>query len=133
MSLVKVSEGASIALHGMALIARKKSQRLTVKKIAQTLNVSQTHLAKVFQQLQKSGLVHSVRGPAGGFELKKNPEDITFLDILQVIEGKIELGGCPFNKDYCAFDKCIFSNELNRLTKEIYDTFKNMRLSDFVR
>ncbi|MDY6916154.1 MAG: Rrf2 family transcriptional regulator [Candidatus Cloacimonadota bacterium] len=132
MSLVNVSEGASLALHGMALIARQQPQRLSVKYLAEELHASQAHLAKVFQKLSKAKLVKSVRGPAGGFQLNKEPEDITFWDIFQVIDGDVELGGCPFGKVHCAFQTCIFSKELNRISQDIYETFKNMKLSDFV-
>lgn len=132
MSLVNVSEGASLALHGMALIARRQPQRLSVKKLAEELHASQAHLAKVFQKLSKARLVKSVRGPAGGFQLNKPADQITFWDIFQVIDGDKELGGCPFGKEHCAFQTCIFSNELNRISQDIYETFKKMKLSDFV-
>jgi len=132
MSLVNVSEGASLALHGMALIARQQPQRLSVKYLAEELHASQAHLAKVFQKLSKARLVKSVRGPAGGFQLNKPAEQITFWDIFQVIDGYKELGGCPFGKEHCAFQTCIFSKELNRISQDIYETFKDMKLSDFV-
>jgi len=132
MSLVNVSEGASLALHGLALIARQQPQRLSVKFLAEELHASQAHLAKVFQKLSKAKLVKSVRGPTGGFQLNKPADQITFWDIFRVIDGDKELGGCPFGKEYCAFHTCIFSKELNRISQDIYETFNKMKLSDFV-
>lgn len=132
MSLVNVSEGASLALHGMALIARQQPQRLSVKYLAEKLHASQAHLAKVFQKLSKAKLVKSVRGPTGGFQLNKPADQITFWDIFRVIDGDKELGECPFGKEYCAFHTCIFSKELNRISQDIYETFNKMKLSDFV-
>ena len=129
-NLVNVSEGSYLALHGLAYIAQHAPQRVTVKKLAEVLQASEAHLAKVFQKLSKADLVNSVRGPAGGFELNMNPEEITFLNIFETIEGKVTLGGCPFGKIHCAFQSCIFNQELNRISKDIYDTFNNMKLSD---
>ena len=131
MSLVNLSEGASLALHGLALIAKNQPLRMNMKVLAEELNASQAHLAKVFQKLSKAGLVKSVRGPAGGFELDKPAKEISFIEIYEIIEGKVILGECPFGKIHCAFQTCIFSNELNRISADIYEVFKRMKLSDF--
>lgn len=132
-SLVNISEGAFLAFHGLAYIAQQTPQRVSVKKLAEVLHASEAHLAKVFQKLSKADLVSSVRGPKGGFELKHKPEDISFLKIFEIIEGKVKLGGCPFGKIHCAFKTCIFNQELTRISQNIYDTFRGMKLSDFTR
>lgn len=129
-SLVNISEGAFLAFHGLAYIARQTPERVSVKKLAEVLHASEAHLAKVFQKLSKAELVKSVRGPAGGFELNREPEKINFLEILETIESKVRLNGCPFGKVNCAFQSCIFSTELNRISQGIYDVFKNMKLAD---
>ncbi len=131
MGLVNISEGASLALHSMAMIAGG-GERITVRQIAQKMDVSQAHLAKVFQRLSKSGLVHSMRGPAGGMVLSKPADEITFLDIYETIEGKVVMKKCPLDKNYCPFEKCIFSDKLNNISNEIYEAFQNIRLSDFI-
>jgi len=131
MNLVNVSEGAYLAMHGLALIAENSSERMNVKVLAEKLHASQAHLAKVFQKLHKAGLVDSVRGPAGGFNLHKPAEDITFLDIYEIIDGQVNIGKCPLGKDYCVFKSCIFTKELNRISRDIYETFKKTKLSSF--
>lgn len=131
MSLVNISEGASLALHSMVIVAKSSPLRKNVKQLAEELNASQNHLAKVYQKLSKSGLVKSVRGPAGGFELNKRAEEISFLEIYEVIEGKVKLGGCPLNKEKCPFSKCIFTKEVNKVSAQLYETMQNIKLSDF--
>lgn len=130
-NLINISEAASLALHSLVLIARNQPLRMNVKILAEELNVSQAHLAKVFQKLSKNGLVKSVRGPAGGFELNKPAEEISFLEIFEVIEGKVNLTDCPLGKTHCSFQTCIFSGELKRIYVDIYETFKKMKLSEF--
>ena len=132
-NLVNVSEGSYLALHGLAYIAMHSPERVSVKKLAEILHASEAHLAKVFQKLSKAELVKSVRGPAGGFELNDPNGEINFLQIYEIIEGRVNLGGCPFGKTGCAFNSCIFNQELNRISQDIYDTFKNLKLSDFTR
>ena len=131
MSLINVSEGAFLALHGLALIAKNQPLRVNAKVLARELNASSAHLSKVFQKLGKAGLVNSVRGPAGGFELNRIPEKISFLEIYEIIEGKVVLEKCSLNKINCAFNSCIFNGKLNKISTDIYKTFKNINLSDF--
>lgn len=131
-SLVNVSEGAFLALHGLAYIARHAQERISVKKLAEGLQASEAHLAKVFQKLSKADIVRSVRGPAGGFVLNREPSEISFLEIIEVIESKIRLNGCPFGKKECAFRNCILSNKLNEISQEIYDYYQNMKLTDLM-
>jgi len=130
-SLVNISEGASLALHGLVLIANKQPQRVNVKTLAKTLNASEAHMAKVFQKLSKANIVKSVRGPSGGFALNKPAEEISFFEIYEIIDGKINLGGCPLNKTDCSFQGCIFDNHLSRISNEIKETFIKIKLSDF--
>ena len=131
MNLVNVSEGASLAMHSLALIASAEHERMTVKQIAQQLHASQAHLAKVFQKLSRAGIVDSVRGPSGGVMLSRNPENVSLLDIYEIIDGKVSMGKCPLNKTYCSFENCIFSDDLNRIASDTYNTLKKITLSDF--
>jgi Rrf2 family protein len=130
-NLINMSEGTYLALHGLVLITKKSPERVNVKTLAKLLQSSEAHLAKVFQNLSKAGIVKSVRGPAGGFVLKHSPDDINFLDIFEIIEGKVVIEKCPFGKADCAFESCIFSSKLNRISQEIYDVYKNLKLADF--
>ena len=131
MNLLNMSEGAYLAMHSLALIAGKQPERLTVKHLAEELEASQAHLAKVFQKLGKAGLVKSVRGPAGGFILDKEADEISFLDIYEIIEGRVSKTDCPLGKGHCAFDSCILGNDFNRISNDLYDAYKNIKLSNF--
>jgi Rrf2 family protein len=129
--IIHFSEAAFIALHGMVIVAR--SEGLTnVVTIAQRLDSSRHHVAKVMQRLVKDGFLHSHRGPNGGFVLKKSPEQITLLDIYESVEGKIEIGDCPLDNPICPFDKCIFNNVTKKLTHEFVNHMKGETLSKFL-
>lgn len=45
------------------------------------------YLSKIFSKLQKAGIVKSISGVNGGYQLAKNPEEISFWDVLEAIEG----------------------------------------------
>jgi len=130
-SLINMSEGASLALHSLALLARRQPEKMTVQQIARRLEASSAHLAKVFQKLGKSGLVRSVRGPGGGLTLSKPREEIRLLDIYEAIDGPVHIGACPLGRSDCLFRKCIFEGALNRISREIHHTLKSITLARF--
>jgi len=125
-----MSEAASIALHGVILIAREK-QGMNVVRIAESTSTSKHHVAKVMQRLVKSGYLVSHRGPRGGFELKKPPEEITFLEIYETIEGSIEINTCPMDKPVCPFDKCILNNVTSKMSKEFKEYLRNQTIDQY--
>lgn len=131
--LLNVSESAFLALHGMVILAKISPERVRIKEMAKELKASEAHLAKVFQRLQKSGLVKSARGPMGGYSLIPNPSKITFLDIYEATEGKVNMDICPFGKLECMYDMCLFDQRIEALAQNIYNTFKEIKLSDYIK
>jgi len=129
--IVSLSEAASIALHGIILIAREQDG-LNVIKIAERTSTSKHHVAKVMQRLVKAGFLYSQRGPSGGFSLKKKPEDINFLEIYETIEGNIEISTCPMDKPICPFGKCIMNNVTNKMTSEFRTYLKEQTIDQYL-
>jgi Rrf2 family protein len=115
--IFSMSEAASIAIHSMVLIARNENG-INAVKIAEQTGFSKNHISKVAQRLVKNELLKSVRGPSGGFTLKRKPADITLLEIYQSIEGPIEVTDCPLVYEICHFDQCVMGNVVNKMTTE---------------
>jgi len=129
--ILSLSEAASIAIHGMILVA-KADKLVNVNQIAELTSSSRHHVAKVFQRLVKENFINSSRGPSGGFSLKKQPSEITFLDIYEAIEGKIEITKCPLDKPICPFNKCIFKNVINDLTIDFRTYMEEQSLDKYL-
>ncbi|NQV17461.1 MAG: Rrf2 family transcriptional regulator [Armatimonadetes bacterium] len=129
--LINISEAASLALHGLAIVAQNSPNKVNVKYLAEKLDASEAHLAKIFQRLNKSGIIRSFRGPKGGFVLNKPAKEISFLDIYEIVESKIILNDCPLHKTGCPFENCIFGNALKNISKNLYESFKYIKLSNF--
>lgn len=61
--------------------------------------------------LKKAGMIDSVRGPKGGYSLKRAPHEVTVGDIIRVLEGPIEPVPCTTMEEdgsVCNYiDKCV--------------------------
>jgi Rrf2 family protein len=82
---------------------------VAIKVIAENQDISESYLEQLFGTLRKAGLITSTRGAQGGYFLSRPPEEITVADILNVLEGPIEVSEClmddeaPCSKmNYCA-------------------------------
>lgn len=123
-TVFSLSEAVSIAVHSMVLIA-KTNELINVQTIADRTKSSKHHVAKILQRLVKDGFLTSNRGPSGGFAIKRNPVDITLLQIFESIEGRIEVHECMHDNPICPFEHCIFEN----FGKQVSTDFRNFLLS----
>ncbi len=129
--IFSMSEAASIAIHSMVLIARNENG-INAIKIAEQTGSSKNHISKVAQRLVKNDLLKSVRGPSGGFMLKKSPSKITLLDIYQSIEGPLDITECPLANQVCNFDQCLMGNVINKMTIEFKRFLKEQTLKKYI-
>lgn len=125
------SEATYIGLHAMVLIAQKNGERISIRDMADNLSVSEAHLAKVILRLAHTGLISTTRGPGGGAVLAKKPKEISFLDIVEAIEGPLENTSCVFGKSQCTCKECIFGDFLIKMTKEAKEWLGSKTLAEF--
>jgi len=126
---LKMAEATTLALHTMVYLAANTELPASAKEMAARFNASEAHLAKVLQRLGKVGLVHSTRGPHGGFTLAKDPAEITLLDVYEAIEGPLKVTGCLFDPPVCAGGACILGGLAFSVNKQVRDHLLNTRLS----
>jgi Rrf2 family protein len=130
--IISLSEASSIAIHGIILIARSVVS-LNVLQIADATGTSKHHVAKIMQRLVKENFIRSQRGPSGGFMLNVPPAQLTFLQVYEAIEGKIEISKCPMDKKVCPFDLCIMDNIANRMTMEFREYLDKQVVSAYLK
>src|SRR5947209_9077100 len=68
-------------------------QPLRVKAIADAHGISQRFLVQIMLQLKTAGLVASVRGASGGYQLSRPPDNISLWSIIQAIEDRTLMPG----------------------------------------
>ena len=121
-----------MALHSLTLMART-NKMLNAHEIADMMSFSKNHLAKVMQVLVRYEYVSSIRGPKGGFFLKKKPQEISLLEIYEIFEGKLLVQNCALHSEHeCPFKKCVFGGLTGKFTREFADYLKGKTLGDFV-
>ena len=98
-------------------------------------DVSLDYLEQIFSKLKRSNLVKSSRGPSGGYELSKSPEEIKLSSIIKAVDEKIKTVGCKKElKKGCTGKsiKCITHNLWDDLETHINYFFEKNTLQDIL-
>jgi Rrf2 family protein len=94
---MKLTRASSYALHAVVHMAsQKKNDPLASHLIAQARGIPDRFLLKVLKPLVSAQVLHSVKGPNGGYRLAKPANEITMLEILEAVDGPIR-GSAPSN------------------------------------
>jgi Rrf2 family transcriptional regulator, cysteine metabolism repressor len=94
------SEKIKYSILAMLALAKNYSTKTLIqtKNLATDNQIPQNFLEQILLQLKRGNLVVSVRGAQGGYKLNKPPENISILEIIEKLEGTINL--IEFSKDY---------------------------------
>jgi Rrf2 family protein len=92
-----------------------------IRQIAELNGLTETYLSKVFAKLRKAGIVRSIPGVKGGYELAKGPEDISFWDIIEAVEGPSYFFQCAEirKKNIFVDDPSVFTDKCPCLIKVV--------------
>lgn len=92
---MKLSTKGKYGVRAVYEIARHYGRGpITIKEIAERQGISFSYLEQILHKLGKTGVIESVRGPAGGYLLARKPSELTIGDIVRALEGPIALSHC---------------------------------------
>jgi Rrf2 family protein len=127
------------ALHCCAILAGLPEGRyLSTKALAEFHGLPKEYLSKALQGLSQAGLVDTTLGPSGGYRLARAPAELTFLDIIEAVEGKSRTFVCnnirannPCRpKGYCETKPCAVARVMWEADEAWRTTLRRVRLSD---
>lgn len=100
---------------------------VALRFIAERQNISESYLEQVFTLLRKSGLVRSIRGAQGGYELSRPAKDISVGEILRTLEGPI----VPVHCVDTSTSRSECENEKVCITRPFWEEF-SITMNDFL-
>ena len=120
------------------LASRHTRNNIGIREISGGLGLPSPFLAKILQQLAKHKILNSVKGPNGGFSLKKKPESITMLDIVKIIDGDNLFKNCLIHEGACndvrkSRKACPVHDDYSVIRSKIDGLFRNKTIADLAR
>lgn len=89
-------------IHCLLWLVGSGETALSSRDLAELQGISPSFVAKIFPKLEKAGIVAASEGVRGGYRLARPPEEITFLQIVDAIEGDKPLFDCQEIRSRCA-------------------------------
>lgn len=103
-----LSQKARYALHALIVLAEHDGEEpMQIAQVAEEARVPRKFLEQILVDLKKRGIVRSQRGRSGGYFIGKHPKDISFADVIRVIDGPLALAPCVSVTAYHKCDDCV--------------------------
>lgn len=130
---MKYSKATSYALHSMVHLAMASTnEAVRVEDLAKRQKLSPTYLSKILTKLAKAGLITSTPGVKGGYRLLRSPEECTFLDIIQAIEGHESLLNCTMSHDGKWNRECLIERAVADAEDKLKDELARKTIADIL-
>lgn len=127
---MKYSKATNYALHTVLfLAAATPSKFVGVQQLAERQEVSLTYLSKILTKLAKAGIIESVSGANGGYRLKRDWEEISFLDVIHAIEGTASLFDCDLNHG----SECLIQKVMVSAEEKMEDYLREQKIADLTK
>lgn len=119
--MFKLSKKADYGLIAVKHLAMHRQQHAcSANEIAEEYGISATLMAKVLQKLAHHALVVAKHGSSGGYQLAKEPGQISALDVISAIDGPVLITSCVTNHGNCdATERCSVKEPLRRVNESI--------------
>ena len=115
-----------VAMHGLG-------SPVTLSAVSERQKISLSYLEQLFGKLRRHGLVESVRGPGGGYNLGRSPELVAVADIIVAVDEPIDATQCG-GRENCHDDRRCMTHELwAGLNAHIFTYLRSVTLAELVR
>lgn len=105
---------------------------VTLSDIASRQGISLSYLEQLFARLRRAGLVDSVRGPGGGYNLALPPAEISIAEIIIAINENIDATRCGGDKNCDGEERCLTHYLWEDLSERIHEFLAGITLADLV-
>ncbi|SFS52071.1 RrF2 family transcriptional regulator [Lutibacter maritimus] len=129
-----LSRASKYAILSTLFLAEHSSEthKISVKVIAESIDVPNPFLAKLFQQLVRGKIISSTKGPNGGFYLTKKNGKRTVLDIIENIDGLTRLNECFLGLSECdGANPCPVHFIVEPFKNGILGKFRDLTIMEF--
>ncbi|MDP2743703.1 MAG: Rrf2 family transcriptional regulator [Dehalococcoidia bacterium] len=129
---MKLTRSTDFALRVLLSLAGS-DRKVTNGELSRTLNLSPHHLYKIVQVLSRQGYLRTLPGRGGGVVLGRPPEEVSLLEVIELMEGPISLTDCLVNLEGCCLSRnCLLKGKMEMAQERMRDVFRSTTIRDLV-
>ncbi len=129
MRITRETDYALLVLTKLAV----REEKLSASALAEMCELNVSLVSKVLKLLVKAALLTSTRGIYGGYQLQRDPEEITLLEVIEAIEGPVAVNACNDMDNPC--DKaivCTLAPHWRVINSKLYESFSEVTLKSLL-
>jgi len=132
---MQLTREGDYGIRSVLYLARQPYKKISfVTEISEQYKIPRSFLAKILQKLVKAKIVRSYRGVKGGFSLARQAKDISVLDVLEAIEGKMAMNLCLSDKKKCDFSRnCPIHSVWANVQSKVVEVLKKSNFEELSR
>jgi Rrf2 family protein len=133
--MLELSRKSDYALRAVIYLARLAPDRYgRVSEIAKAKDIPQAFLAQILPLLANRGVVKSQQGAHGGYALARSAGEITFLEVIESVEGPLRLNKCVegHHDDCTILDSCEMLHVWNQAQNQMVGFLSSVTMADML-
>jgi Rrf2 family protein len=129
--MFKLSKKADYGLIAVKHLATHRNvHACSASEIAEEYGISGTLMAKVLQKLAREGVVQARHGAAGGYQMARDPAQVSALDVIAAIDGPVLITSCVTNHGSCeTTERCTIREPLRRVNESILQVLSTVTIA----
>lgn len=135
--MLKINKKVEYALMALKFMAdhNDSAPLVSAREICDAFETPFDTTAKVMQVMNNHDILKSVKGIKGGYSLNRNLSEITYMELVQMIEGREEIGRvCSNHKGTCdLIGKCNISTPVENLNRRLNTFLENLTLAELLQ
>lgn len=135
MGLMQIPRRVDYGLRAVIYLSLQDPEKIcSITEIAKQQGVPKKFLEKIIQDLMRYGLIKSKRGSCGGYTLARSPEEISFYQVIEAIEGPIAVNACMDSHLGCEqLPRCSMVNVWSEVQRKVTEVFTKTTIADLHR
>ena len=126
-----ITKKTEYAIRALWELAHNPNGQTTANQIAQRQSIPPKYLPQIISELTRTGLVISSRGFGGGLRIGRDAREVSLLDIIEAVQGKLHLFECQISDIDCVqLPGCDLRQTYNKAQAALESVFRQSRLAD---
>ena len=133
-NVLKLTRAGEYAVRCVLFLASQGQGVLVSRRgVAEFFDIPDKFLAKIAQQLVKAGIIEIKQGARGGYLLKRSPDTLTMLEVVESIIGEIALNDCVTSAHTCkSSSNCAVNRVWTKARDQLRETLAGVTFADLL-
>ncbi|MBO46459.1 MAG: hypothetical protein CMJ96_06135 [Planctomycetes bacterium] len=132
MGMLRFTKRSEYGLMALAYLGGQDNAYCSAREIVDTLGLPRRLCAEILKTLSTANLVEAIRGPGGGYRLKREPAGLSLSEVIAVLEGPLRMANCANGGECEKEAACLIAIGVSRVADDIQSVLSSFTLADLI-